>query len=77
MALHRDFPPRLMPAPQAAHYLGCSVTKLRDLPITRRELGGKRVYDKADLDAYADSLPYEGIEEESENTCDAPFPVAR
>lgn len=55
-----DFAPRLMPAPRAAWYLGVSETKLRDLPIPRRELGGKRVYHRADLDAYADSLPIEG-----------------
>ncbi|MBN9674610.1 helix-turn-helix domain-containing protein [Salipiger bermudensis] len=55
-----DFAPRLMPVTQAAHYIGVSPSKLRDLPIPRRQLGGKRVYDRADLDAYADSLPYDG-----------------
>ena len=60
MVAHRDFPPRLMPSPQAAHYLGVSESTLRTLEIIRRKLKGKRVYDKADLDAYADSLPYEG-----------------
>ncbi len=57
-----------MPSPQAAHYIGVSESTLRGLEIPRRELGGKRVYDKADLDAFADSLPYEGIVEE--NPCD-------
>jgi hypothetical protein len=65
---HRDFPPRLMPSPVAAHYLGVSESKLRTLSLRRRQLGAKRVYDKADLDAYADTLPYE---EQEESTCDA------
>lgn len=55
-----DFAPILLPAPRAAWYLGVSETKLRALPIARRELDGKRVYHRADLDAYADSLPIEG-----------------
>lgn len=60
MPAHRDFPPRLMPAPVAAHYLGVSESTLRTLELPRRQLGAKRVFDKADLDAYADSLPYDG-----------------
>ncbi|KPU83974.1 hypothetical protein JI58_06580 [Marinosulfonomonas sp. PRT-SC04] len=64
MPAHRDFPPRLMPAPVAAHYLGVSESMLRTLGIPRRELGAKRVYDKADLDAHADNLPYEGQPED-------------
>lgn len=63
MPVSRDFPPRLMPAPAAAHYLGVSESMLRTLPIPRRELNRKRVYDKADLDRYADSLPYEAQED--------------
>lgn len=63
MPTHRDFPPRLMPAPVAAHYLGVSESTLRTLGLPRRQLGAKRVYDKSDLDAYADGLPYEGREE--------------
>lgn len=70
MPATRDFAPRLMPAPQAAHYIGVSQSKLRTLGLPRRELDGKRVYDKADLDAYADNLPYEGQED---NTCDGLF----
>ena len=58
----RDFPPRLMPAPQAAHYLGVSESTLRACDIQRRRFGGKRVYDRSDLDAYADNLPYENAE---------------
>ena len=70
MPVTRDFAPRLMPAPQAAHYLGVSASKLRDLPIRRRMLDGKRLYDRIDLDAYADTLPCEG---EGANTCDEVF----
>jgi len=71
MALSTDFAPRLMPAPRAAHYLGVSESTLRGLPIPRRQLGGKRLYDKFDLDAYADALPVEGGEEV--DTCAALF----
>ncbi len=59
MAAAREFAPRLMPAVQAAHYIGVSESTLRGLAIPRKELGGKRVYDRADLDDYADGLPYE------------------
>lgn len=65
------FVPRLLPAPQAAHYLGVSETKLRDLGIPRKMLDGKRLYDRIDLDAYADSLATEG--EPRRNTCDEAF----
>lgn len=71
MPLTVDFPPRLMPAPQAAHYLGVSESTLRTLSIERRILGAKRLYDKRDLDAFADSLATEG--EGEVNTCDAIF----
>jgi hypothetical protein len=71
MPVTREFAPRLMPAPQAAHYLGMSASTLRTLPIPRKESGAKRLYDVRDLDAYADDLPYEG--ESKENTCDAVF----
>lgn len=63
--------PRLMPAPLAASYLGISETKLRSLAIPRKALDGKRVYEKADLDDYADRLPYEG--ETGGNSCDQFF----
>lgn len=65
------FVPRLMPAPEAAHYLGVSASKLRQLGIPRRVLDGKRLYDRIDLDAYASDLPVEG--KEAVNTCDAVF----
>lgn len=59
MAVTREFAPRLMPAPQAAHYLGVSETMLRDLKLPRRKIGAKRLYDRNDLDAYATGLDYE------------------
>ncbi len=68
------FPPRLLPAPEAAHYLGVSETKLRDLGIPRTILGGKRLYDRLALDNFASSLPVEG--ETEANTCDAAFGTA-
>ncbi|MCA0963248.1 DNA-binding protein [Salipiger bermudensis] len=55
-----DFAPRLMPVTQAAHYIGVSPSKLRCLPIPRKILDGKRVYDRFDLDSYADGLVTEG-----------------
>ncbi|WP_233252528.1 helix-turn-helix domain-containing protein [Maritimibacter sp. 55A14] len=74
MTVTLDFAPRLMPAPAAAHYLGVGVTTLRGLPIPRRKLGAKRLYDKRDLDAYADDLPVESDREApGDNTCDALF----
>ena len=55
-----DFAPRLMPAPVAARYLGVSETTLRGLSLPRRILGGKRLYDRHELDAYADTLATDG-----------------
>jgi hypothetical protein len=67
-----DILPRLMPAPVAAAYLGVSESTLRTLSIPRRVLGAKRLFDRADLDHYADSLAYEGDAQEV-NTCDGAF----
>lgn len=64
-----SFAPRLLPAPLAAHYLGVSETMLRTLGLPRKRLGAKRLYDRFDLDAYADELP----REEPGNTCDEVF----
>ncbi len=63
--------PRLMKAPMAALYLGVSVTKLKRLPIIPRRDGGNILYDVIDLNAYADTLPYE--DEQEVNTCDKLF----
>lgn len=65
------FAPRLLPSPDAAHYLGISETKLRGLAIPRRILDGKRLYDRHALDEYASGLPLEG--ETKVNTCDDIF----
>lgn len=65
-----SFAPRLLPAPEAAAYLGVSASTLRQLPIQRRLLGGRKLYDRIDLDAYASSLP---TEDAKENTCDRAF----
>ncbi|QFS84012.1 hypothetical protein FIV09_14340 [Roseivivax sp. THAF197b] len=66
-----SFTPRLLPAPQAAQYLGVSESKLRTLPIPRRILDAKKLYHINDLIAYADGLPVEG--ESEVNSCDAIF----
>lgn len=55
-----DFTPRLMNAHMAAHYLGVSESMLRTLPIPRKQLGAKRLYDRFALDAYANGLETEG-----------------
>lgn len=69
MTTRSDILPRLMPAPVAAAYLGVSETTLRGLDLPRKMLGAKRLYERADLDAYADSLPYDGIGGREEGTC--------
>jgi hypothetical protein len=71
------FPPRLLAAPEAAQYIGVSVTTLRGLGLPRRILGGKRLYDRIELDAFASSLPIEGEDQESGgvNSCDAAFGI--
>lgn len=56
----QSFTPRLMPARAAAHYLGVSESTLRGLKIRRKQIGTLRPYDKADLDAWATGLAYEG-----------------
>lgn len=71
-----SYQPRLLGATEAAAYLGISATTLRGIGLPRRELGGRRLYDRIDLDAYASGLPYEGeVDEVSE--CDNLFGVKR
>ena len=70
-----EFVPRLLPAPEAARYLGVSESTLRTLGIARRVLGSKRLYDRLALDAYASDLPTEG--ESEENSCDGKFGARR
>ncbi len=71
MATFRDFPPRLMQAVAAAHYLGVSTTKFRTLNITSRRMGGNVLWDRSDLDQYADNLPYEEINDQGGDECKA------
>lgn len=72
MKLDLTFSPRLMKTSQAAQYIGVSATKLRELPIPAKRDGGNILYDRIDLDAHADNLPYDGQEE---NSCDAVFGI--
>lgn len=64
------YPPLLLPAAEAASYVGVSKSTLRNLDIPRKTLGAKRLYDRRDLDAFADGLSYENKEA---NSCDAIF----
>lgn len=71
-----NYAPRLLGLPEAAAYLGISATTLRGLAIPRRALGGRRLYDRIDLDAYASDLPYEGEASEVDE-CDRHFGLSR
>ena len=54
------FPPALMKTEAAAAYLGLSATKLRTIPdLSPCRVDGLRLYRRADLDAWAASLPTE------------------
>lgn len=53
-------PARLMKIHDAATYLGMSVTKLKSKGLPVRRDGGNVLYDRLDLDDYADNLPYDG-----------------
>ena len=75
MVLTLDFPPRGMPAPQAAHYIGVSQSMLLTLGIPRKQLGGKFIYDRLDLDAFVDSLPIDGQQKEPGCGADEAFGV--
>jgi hypothetical protein len=70
--------PRLMGEAAAAAYIGVSPSTLRSLPIPRKALGARRLYERVDLDSYADSLPYEDeIHERQERAaCDSIFGVS-
>lgn len=72
-----SFQPRLMSAPEAARYLGLSETTLRGLGLPRRELGKRRLYDRYDLEAFANSLRYDAEETdtagEDSDECDRLF----
>ena len=66
------FTPALMGEGDAAFYIGVSPSTLRGLSIPRRVLGRRRLYDRRDLDAFRDGLPYED-ENREEESCDAAF----
>lgn len=66
-----SYQPRLLGAHEAATYLGVSETTLRGLDIPRRVMGGRKLFDRIDLDRYASDLPYET--QPPRNTCDQVF----
>lgn len=66
------YAPRLLGEAEAALYLGISKGTLRKMDVPRKVLGSRRLYDRLDLDACADDLPYEAGEKRG-NTCDAVF----
>lgn len=72
MPRNTDFVPRLMNADQAAHYVGLSPSKLRTKEIPCKVDGRNKLYERADLDAYVDGLPYAGYPEiEGDDPCGA------
>lgn len=73
------FTPRLLGAAEAAAYLGVSASTLRNLPIPRRVLGGRKLFDRLDLDRYASDLPYDGQPEDTDEVeeCDRHFGLKR
>lgn len=72
MSAVSDLTPRLMRASTAARYIGVSEGTLRGLAIPRKTAGSMKFYDRADLDVFADALPYE---DEGENSCDEAFGI--
>ncbi|WP_411839262.1 DNA-binding protein [Paracoccus sp. ME4] len=52
--------PRLLPAPDAARYIGISGNYLRTLGLLRRVLGKCRLHERYDLDAFVSSMEIEG-----------------
>ena len=62
------FEPRLLTVDLAAQYLGLAPKTLRNrlgpkaeapFPVKPKRIGRKVLFDRKDLDAYADNLPYE------------------
>jgi hypothetical protein len=51
-----DFAPRLMRPSAAAHYLGVGVSTLAGLGLPTRKIGRAVVYDRRDLERFADDL---------------------
>lgn len=65
-----SFTPALFSPRAAAAYLGISESTLRKLDLPRLKIGARVLLRKADLDAFADSVPYEGETAEEANSCD-------
>lgn len=70
-----SFAPRLMRSTEAAAYLGISPSRLATLDIPHKQDGRCRLYERADLDDYADGIPYADASKEEADTCDALFGV--
>lgn len=70
-----EYPPRLLSEPEAARYIGVSRSTLRKLELPRRVLGGRKLYDRIDLDAYASELPLDGEPMEDVKCADQMFGV--
>lgn len=74
------FAPRLLSSARAAAYLGISETTLRTLGLPRRILGTRRLYDRHELDAFADGLEVEDSAadqlREDQAECDRLFGLA-
>lgn len=68
-----SFTPRLMSAPAASHYLGVSPSKLRNLGIPAKQDGGNVLYERGDLDEYADRIAYRNIGISGTDECDEIF----
>lgn len=66
---------RLLGVGHAAEYLGISQTTLRKLNIPRKTYGGRKLYDRIDLDTWADQLEYENNRAEAEEEMDRLFNV--
>jgi hypothetical protein len=58
-ALAQTYPPRLLSEPDAAAYLSISPGTLRQLGLRRVVLGRRKLYDRAELDAWVSDLPRE------------------
>lgn len=54
--LVRAYPPRLMGVEDAAYYVGISPTFLREKGPAPKNIGRRVVYDRLDLDRWADRL---------------------
>ncbi len=64
---------RLFRPVEAAAYVGLGITKFRSLSLPRKRHGDCVLYERSDLDAFADALPYEGEGNGRKNTCDEAF----